>query len=57
MEASVALTMTDTRSPFFSFISLTEREVITDARVPAFVFTTISETTGPWTISLTFPSS
>ena len=52
--ASVALIMTITRSPFFGFMSLTERDVITEASVPALVLTTISETTGPWTISLTW---
>jgi hypothetical protein len=57
IEASVAFTMTSTRSPFFSFMSLTERVVITEASVPALVFTTISETTGPRTMLLTFPAS
>ena len=31
-------------------MSLPEREVMIEASVPAFFFTMISETTGPWTI-------
>jgi hypothetical protein len=46
----VAFTMTNTRSPFFSFISWADRVVITEASVPALVFTTISDTTGPRTM-------